>query len=318
MNPEEFRREAHELIDWICDYRRRIDDLPVRARVGPGDIRNSLPATPPEQPEPFADVMRDLEAIVVPGITQVQHPMHFGWFPSNASLASVLGDFASSGLGTLGISWESCPALTEVEEVVCDWMRQLVGLSDAWEGTIHDTASTACLTAMILAREKATGYGETRGGLQQAESPLVVYTTEEAHSSVRKAALLAGFGADNIRNVPVDARTRAMLPEALGDTIERDLAAGAVPAVAVASVGSTGITRHGSGGGPWPIARGGTASGFTSMPPWPAPPCCCPNAGTSGRAWRARTRSPGIRTSGWARSSTAPCSTCATPSTWSA
>lgn len=242
MNPEEFRREAHELIDWICDYRRRIEDLPVRARVGPGDIRNSLPAMPPEQPEPFADVMRDLEAIVVPGITQVQHPMHFGWFPSNASLASVLGDFASSGLGTLGISWESCPALTEVEEVVCDWMRQLVGLSDTWEGTIHDTASTACLTAMILAREKATGYGETRGGLQQAESPLVVYTTEEAHSSVRKAALLAGFGADNIRNVPVDARTRAMLPEALGDTIERDLAVGAVPAVAVASVGSTGIT----------------------------------------------------------------------------
>ncbi len=242
MNPEEFRREAHELIDWICDYRRRIEDLPVRARVGPGDIRKSLPAIPPEQPEPFADVMRDLEAIVVPGITQVQHPMHFGWFPSNASLASVLGDFASSGLGTLGISWESCPALTEVEEVVCDWMRQLVGLSDAWEGTIHDTASTACLTAMILAREKATGYGETRGGLQQAESPLVVYTTEEAHSSVRKAALLAGFGADNIRDVPVDARTRAMLPEALGDTIERDLAAGAVPTVAVASVGSTGIT----------------------------------------------------------------------------
>lgn len=242
MNPEEFRREAHELIDWICDYRRRIEDLPVRARVGPGDIRSSLPATPPEQPEPFADVMRDLEAIVVPGITQVQHPMHFGWFPSNASLASVLGDVASSGLGTLGISWESCPALTEMEEVVCDWMRQLVGLSDAWQGTIHDTASTACLTAMILAREKATGYGETRGGLQQAESPLVVYTTEEAHSSVRKAALLAGFGAENIRNVPVDARTRAMLPEALGDTIERDLAAGAVPAVAVASVGSTGIT----------------------------------------------------------------------------
>ena len=242
MNPEAFRREAHELIDWICDYRRRIEDMPVKARVSPGDIRKSLPATLPEQPEPFADVMQDLEAIVVPGITQVQHPMHFGWFPSNASLASVLGDFASSGLGTLGISWESCPALTEVEEVVCDWMRQLTGLSDAWEGTIHDTASTACLTAMILAREKATGYGETRGGFQQAESPLVVYTTEEAHSSVRKAALLAGFGADNIRNVPVDPRTRAMLPEALGDTIERDLAAGAVPAVVVASVGSTGIT----------------------------------------------------------------------------
>ncbi|MDE0715246.1 MAG: pyridoxal-dependent decarboxylase [Gammaproteobacteria bacterium] len=242
MNPEAFRKEAHELIDWICDYRQRIEDMPVRTRVGPGDIRGALPATPPEEPEPFADVMRDLESIVVPGITQVQHPMHFGWFPSNASLASVLGDFASSGLGTLGISWESCPALTEVEEVVCDWMRQLVGLSDSWKGTIHDTASTACLTAMILAREKATDYGETRGGLQQADNPLVVYTTEEAHSSVRKAALLAGFGADNIRNVPMDPHTRAMRPEALVALIEQDQAAGAVPAMAVASVGSTGIT----------------------------------------------------------------------------
>lgn len=242
MNPEAFRREAHELIDWVCDYRQRIEDGPVRARVEPGDVRNSLPAEPPGQPEPFADVLRDLESIVVPGITQIQHPMHFGWFPANASLASVLGDIASSGLGTLGISWESCPALTEVEEVVCDWMRQLVGLSDRWEGTIHDTASTACLTAMILARERATDYGKTRGGLQQAGTPLVVYTTEEAHSSVGKAALLAGFGADNIRHVPVDTRIRAMLPEALGDMIDQDIADGAVPAMIVASVGSTGVT----------------------------------------------------------------------------
>ena len=318
MNPEAFRKEAHDLIDWICDYRRRIGDMPVRTRVGPGDIRGALPATPPEEPEPFADVMRDLESIVVPGITQVQHPMHFGWFPSNASLASVLGDFASSGLGTLGISWESCPALTEVEEVVCDWMRQLVGLSDSWKGTIHDTASTACLTAMILAREKATDYGETRGGLQQAGSPLVVYTTEEAHSSVRKAALLAGFGADNIRNVPMDPQTRAMRPDALVALVEQDLAAGAVPAMAVASVGSTGITAMDPVEAMADCARrvrhlasrrcrhGRLRHAAARMP-----------ASLAGRG-RALTRSPGIPTSGWARSSTAPCSTCATPGTWSA
>ncbi len=242
MKPETFRREAHELIDWICDYRERIEARPVRAQVAPGDVREALPAAPPEQPEPFADVLRDLEALVAPGITQVQHPMHFGWFPSNAPPASVLGDFASSGLGALGISWESCPALTEVEEVVCDWMRQLAGLSAQWEGTIHDTASTACLSAMILAREKATGYSEVRGGLQQADGPLIVYTTDEAHSSVRKAALLAGFGADNIRRVPMDVRTRAMQPAALEVMIDRDLAGGAIPAMVVASVGSTGVT----------------------------------------------------------------------------
>ncbi len=241
MKPETFRREAHELIDWICDYRQKIEARPVRAQVAPGDVRGKLPGAPPEQPEPFAEVLRDLETLVAPGITEVQHPMHFGWFPSNASLASVLGDFASSGLGTLGISWESCPALTEVEEVVCDWMRQLTGLSQQWEGTIHDTASTACLCAMILAREKATSYGETRGGLQQADNPLTVYTTDEAHSSVRKAALLAGFGADNIRRAPMDAG-RAMQPDALEAMINRDLAAGAIPAMIVASVGSTGIT----------------------------------------------------------------------------
>ncbi len=242
MKPEAFRREAHELIDWIYDYRQKIETRPVRAQVAPGDIRGALPEIPPEQPEPFADVLRDLETLVAPGITQVQHPMQFGWFPSNASLASVLGDFASSGLGTLGISWESCPALTEVEEVVCDWMRQLTGLSEQWEGTIHDTASTVCLCAMILAREKATSYSEVRGGLQQADSPLTVYTTDEAHSSVRKGALLAGFGADNIRRVPMDARSRTMQPAALEAMIDRDLADGVIPAMIVASVGSTGVT----------------------------------------------------------------------------
>ena len=101
-------------------------------------------------------LLQEIEQKIVPGITQVQHPMHYGWFPSNASLASTLGDIASSGLGTLGISWESCPALTEVEDVVCDWMRQLTGLSDSWEGCIQDTASTACLTALLIARERVS------------------------------------------------------------------------------------------------------------------------------------------------------------------
>ncbi len=127
MTPEEFRRAGHELIDWIADYRQRIEQLPVRAQVAPGQVRQSLPAAPPAEAESFEAVMRDLDALVVPGVTQVQHPMHYGWFPSNASLASVLGDIASSGMGTLGISWESCPSLTEVEEVVCDWLRQLTG-----------------------------------------------------------------------------------------------------------------------------------------------------------------------------------------------
>ena len=168
--------------------------------------------------------------------------MHYGWFPSNASLASTLGDIASSGLGTLGISWESCPALTEVEEVVCDWMRQLMGLSGQWEGCIQDTASTACLTALLIARERTSDYSESRGGLQAEDRPLLVYTTEEAHSSVVKAALLAGFGRDNLRLVSMDPGTRAMSVRALADQIESDLADSAVPCAVVASIGSTGVT----------------------------------------------------------------------------
>jgi aromatic-L-amino-acid decarboxylase len=172
----------------------------------------------------------------------VQHPMHYGWFPSNASLASVLGDLASSGLGGLGISWESCPALTEVEEVVCEWLRQLTGISDRWTGTITDTASTGTLTAVLAARERASRLCQNTEGLVGFGSPLIVYTTSQAHSSVAKAALLAGLGWDNLRIVGEDPHTRAMDPGALRDAMAVDHSAGRIPTIVVASVGSTGVT----------------------------------------------------------------------------
>ena len=242
MTPEEFRQAGHELIDWIADYRANLEQRPVRAQVEPGDIKRSFATSAPVEPIAAAQLLHELEQKIVPGITQVQHPMHYGWFPSNASLASVLGDIASSGLGTLGISWESCPALTEVEEVVCDWMRQLTGLSDNWEGCIQDTASTSCLTSLLLARERASNYAQNHGGLQAQDQPLVVYTTAEAHSSVAKAALLAGFGNDNLRQVEMDPVDRSMQAHSLATAIEDDIAAGRKPAAVVASVGSTGIT----------------------------------------------------------------------------
>jgi len=242
MTPEEFRQAGHALVDWISDYRSAVESFPVRARVDPGEIRQSLPESPPEHPEAFEEVLRDLEQKIVPGVTQVQHPMHFGWFPSNASLSSILGDIASSGMGTLGISWESCPSLTEVEEVVCDWLRRLTGLSEKWQGTIYDTASTACLTGLILARERITDYAETRGGLQAEPSALIVYSTAEAHSSITKASLLAGYGKANIRIVDVEPVTRAMDVAALEREVESDLRLGNLPTAVVASVGSTGVT----------------------------------------------------------------------------
>lgn len=242
MTPEEFRRAGHALIDWIADYRQRIPELPVKARVQPGAVRAALPARAPEGVDDFSALLADLDRVIVPGVTQVQHPMHFGWFPSNAALASVLGDIASSGMGTLGISWESCPALTELEEVVCDWMRQLTGLGEQWRGTIHDTASTACVTAMILARERASGFSKNGAGLQGSAAPLIVYSTAQAHSSIAKAVQLAGFGNANLRLINEDPYTRAMLPQALAAAIEQDLAAGHIPAAIVCSVGATGTT----------------------------------------------------------------------------
>ena len=242
MTPEEFRAAAHELVDWIADRRLDLESRPVRPDVEPGDVASRLPAAAPTAPEDASSLLADLDALVAPGITEVQHPMHFGWFPSNASLSSILGDFASSGLGSLGISWESSPALTEVEEVVVGWCQELMGLSDEWSGVIQDTASTACLVAMLAARERATDHAQAGGGVLGFGRPLHVYTTAEAHSSVRKAALLAGFAADDIRVIDVDPWTRDMRADAFAETVAADVAAGGVPAIVVASLGSTGVT----------------------------------------------------------------------------
>jgi len=242
MNPEEFRQAAHELVDWIADYRLSVGDLPVRAQVQPGEVYRALATAPPEVGEPLANLIADLDQVIVPGITQMQSPRNFAWFPANASLASVLGDFTSSGLGALGITWQSAPALTEVEQVVTEWLRQLTGLSDHWKGAIHDTASTAGLVAMLAARERVTYFSEMRGGLQAEPAPLVVYTTAAAHSSVPKAVLLAGYGNDNLRYVAHDAVTFAMNPDALRTQMQADVDAGRRPAAVVATIGSTGIT----------------------------------------------------------------------------
>jgi aromatic-L-amino-acid/L-tryptophan decarboxylase len=242
MGPEEFRAAGHELIDWIADYRARIPQLPVQARVEPGEVAGKLPARAPEHAEPFSDLLADLDSIVVPGLTQVQHPRYFGWFPSNASLASALGDLATSGLGALGITWQSAPALTEVEEVVTEWLRELTALPPSWKGVIQDTASTACLVALLAARERATDYSEARGGLQAEPEPLTVYTTEHAHSSITKAVALAGYGKDNLRFAGVDPVSYAMRPGSLAALLAADVASGRRPAAVVVNVGTTGTT----------------------------------------------------------------------------
>jgi aromatic-L-amino-acid decarboxylase len=241
MTPEEFRTHGHQLIDWIADYRATLSDRPVMANTRPKEITTQLPPSPPQDPEPFAQVLADLDTVVLPGLSHWQHPRFFGYFPSNGLLAGVLGDLASTGLGVLGLAWQSSPAITEIEDVTLDWVRQMVGLSENWHGVIQDTASTSTLVALITARERITHYALVRGGLQAEPKPLIIYVSAQSHSSVDKAALLAGFGRDNIRLVPTGT-DHAMRPEALEQLIQKDLAANLLPCAIVATTGTTATT----------------------------------------------------------------------------
>jgi aromatic-L-amino-acid/L-tryptophan decarboxylase len=245
MNPEEFRKCGHALIDWIADYRARLPQLPVMARTSPGEIKAALPSGPPQQGESFDAILRDVEKILVPGLSLWPHPEFFGYFPCNGSLSSVLGDYLSTGFGVLGLSWQASPALTELEEVVTDWLRQMLGLSAEWSGVIQDTASTSTLIALLCARERTTEYGLARGGLQAEQQPLTVYVAAHSHSSVEKAALLAGFGRHNVRVVPHDAEY-AMRADALADAVSEDAAAGRKPCAVVATTGTTTTTAFDS------------------------------------------------------------------------
>jgi aromatic-L-amino-acid/L-tryptophan decarboxylase len=238
VTPEQFRQSGHRLIDWIADYRARLEELPVMAGSAPGAIKAQLPAAPPAEPENFDGVFDDLERILLPGLSHWQHPRFFGYFPSNGHLASVLGDYLSTGLGVLGLSWQASPALTELEEVTTDWMRQMLGLSAAWNGVIQDTASTCTLIALICARERITNFGLGRGGLQAEDRPLVVYTSEQSHSSVEKAAVLAGFGRSNVRRIGVD-KQYAVRPDLLADAIRHDISEKRQPCAVVATTGTT-------------------------------------------------------------------------------
>jgi aromatic-L-amino-acid decarboxylase len=241
MDPNEFRRLGHELIDWVADYRERLEDLPVMSTVRPGEIQARLPAGPPQKGDGLRTIAADLDRVILPGISHWNHPGWFAYFPSNTDLSSVLADLVSSGLGAQGMNWVTSPACTEVEDVVMDWLRQMLGLSGAFAGVIHDTASTATLCALLCARERTSGFSQNRGGMQAEAAPLVVYASDQAHSSIPKAAMLAGFGADHLRFVETDDE-HALRPDALEAAIAADVAAGRRPCALVASTGTTATT----------------------------------------------------------------------------
>lgn len=239
-----FRRAAHAAVDWVAHYLENIERYPVFPAVNPGDIRSRLPVHPPEAAESFDAILADLDRVVLPGITHWQSPMFFGYFPANASGPAIVGDVISSGLGVQGMMWATSPAATEVETHVLDWMVELLGLPDHFRsegkggGVIQDTASSSSLVALLAARERATGFAANRRGVT---GTMTAYTSSQAHSSIEKAAGIAGIGRENLRPIDVD-DTYAMRPDALERAIKADLAAGHTPFFVSATVGTTSST----------------------------------------------------------------------------
>jgi aromatic-L-amino-acid decarboxylase len=238
MDLERFQEEAHHLVDWLTEYLRSIETRPVRAQTAPGTVAAGLPAHPPEEPEDFQAILEDFERIVMPGITHWQHPRFFAYFPANSSPPSVLAELLTAGIAAQCMLWQTSPAATEMETRILDWLADMLGLGAGWHGVIQDSASSATLVAILVARERATGWQANDAGLA-ACPPLAVYTSEEAHSSVEKAVRIAGLGRRALRLVPADADF-AMRPDALEALIRADLVAGIKPACIVATLGTTG------------------------------------------------------------------------------
>ena len=239
MDLDEFRRHGHALVDWMADYLENVERLPVRAQVRPGEIAGQLPPAPPRESEPLERIFADFERIVMPGLTHWQHPSFFAYFPANSSPPSVLAEMLTATLGAQCMLWQTSPAATELETRTLDWLRQMIGLPQGFAGVIQDSASSATLCALLVARERATGWKADDEGLRACPA-LTFYASEEAHSSVEKAIRIAGLGRRSLRLIPTDADF-AMRPDALAAAIRADRAEGRVPAGVVATLGTTGV-----------------------------------------------------------------------------
>lgn len=235
MDDETFRRHGHALVDWLADYMKDIEKYPVMSRVKPGEVRAALPPDPPLKAESMETVIKDFERIIMPGISHWQHPGWFAYFPANNSPASVLAEFLTAGLGVQGMIWQTSPSAAELEEVVLEWLRKMLGLPAGLAGVIQDTASTATLCALLSAREQATGFRSNETGLRQT---LRVYASTETHSSIEKGVKIAGLGRENLVMIPTDAAL-AMRPDRLEEAIRADERNGHRPACVVATLGST-------------------------------------------------------------------------------
>jgi aromatic-L-amino-acid/L-tryptophan decarboxylase len=241
MDPEEFRREAHRVVDWLADYVSHAERYPVLAQVQPGDIRRQLPANAPADGEPFERIFADFERVIVPGLTHWNHPGFFAYFAITASGPGILAEMLAAGLNVQAMLWRTSPAATELEEIALGWLRDMMGLPATFEGVIYDTASVSTLHALAAARDVACPGMRERGVTRATAGLARIYCTEHTHSSIDKAVITLGFGLDAIRRIIVDGRF-AMRPDALARAIDDDRAKGRIPVAAIATVGTTSST----------------------------------------------------------------------------
>jgi aromatic-L-amino-acid decarboxylase len=237
LSPEEFRKFAHESVDWMADYLAHSETYPVLPRVKPGELTDSLPRCGPEHGEPMAAILADFRDKIVPAATHWNHPGFMAYFAISASGPGILGEMLTAALNMNGMLWKTSPAVVELEQVALDWLRRWIGLPDALFGITFDTASTSSMHAIAAAREMVAPEVRTDGG----GSGLVIYTSEQSHSSIEKGAIAIGIGQKNVRKIPVDADYR-MRPDALASAMEQDRAAGLRPFCVVATVGTTSTT----------------------------------------------------------------------------
>ena len=240
MSPDEFRKHAHELVEWMAGYMENVEILPVKSSVQPREIFDKIPDKPPLYPESFDSLMKDFNEIVMPGITHWQNPNFFAYFPANTSPASILAEMLIATLGAQCMIWETSPAATELEEKMMIWLKELTGLPSGFEGVIQDSASTATLTAILTAREKSTGFSSNIEGLEKT-GILKIYCSEQTHSSVEKAVKISGIGRKNLVKIPVR-DDFSMDPEKLREAILLDKENKNIPCCVIATLGTTGTT----------------------------------------------------------------------------
>lgn len=239
MTNDEFTSRAHQLVDWMGEYLRNVEQYPVKSKSKPGEIFSSLPAMPPLEGEDFDDIFRDFKEIIMPGITHWQSPDFFAYFPANSSPPSILAEMLTATLGTQCMIWETSPAAAELEERVMNWLRDSMGLPREFEGVIQDTASTAGLAAMLTAREKISGDRINEEGFS-GQPVYRVYASTQTHSSIEKDVKIAGFGRRNLVKIDVDEKDFSLDPVKLEKAVKEDIEKGYVPCCVIATVGTTG------------------------------------------------------------------------------